>query len=386
MKSHLRQIIFPIFLVVLLPAFATFVLCNTFQEGVIHSVPFGIIDQDNSELSRTLSRNLAENDTFDVMFYGDTADELEEQITQNNVIAGMIIPKDFSKNVSAGNSPSVLLIYDGCQMSAIGISKVKLTEAMTTLKVGASVQILEGKLNLQPQEALLYAQPISNTFRYLGNPEKSLRNYVVPGAVASIAQMTMYMFMIEATRKDDKQKLHPLLYCLFGSILATISLLICILIMCAQFRMPMRGAWSTLAILTFFNMMGIGNLAAIVRLLLPEKMKILAVQASVVVMAMLLFSGYTFPAIGMPTLFQYFAAVLPFTYFAIPLRDVMLLGSSTITVIGNIRWLFCFAACTAVPVAILWFFHRQKQIQQQYHAEQAAEVQARSPQEVSAEC
>ena len=31
------------------------------------------------------------------MFYGDTADELGEQITQNNVIAGMIIPKDFEQ-------------------------------------------------------------------------------------------------------------------------------------------------------------------------------------------------------------------------------------------------------------------------------------------------
>lgn len=386
MKSHLRHIIFPILLIILLPAFAAMVLCNTFQDGVIHAVPFGIIDQDNSELSRTLSRNLAENDTFDVVFYGDTADELEEQITQNNILAGMIIPKDFSKDVSAGNSPSVLLIYDGCQMSAIGISKVKLAEAMTTLKVGASVQILEGKLNLQPQEALLYAQPINNTFRYLGNPEKSLRNYVVPGAVASIAQMTMYMFMIEAIRKDGKEKFHPLLYCLLGSILATISLLGCILIMYAHFHMPMRGSWTTIALLTFFNMLGIGNLAAIVRLFLPEQLKILAVQVSVVVMAMLLFSGYTFPAIGMPKLFQYFAAILPFTYFAIPLRDVMLLGSSTLMVIENIRWLFCFAACTAVPVAILWFFHRRKQIQQQYHTKQTAETEPFSQQEVSAEC
>lgn len=59
---------------------------------------------------------------------------------------------------------------------------------LTTLRVAASIQILEGRLDLQPQEALLYAQPLSNTFRYLGNPEKSLRNYVVPGAVANIVQ------------------------------------------------------------------------------------------------------------------------------------------------------------------------------------------------------
>lgn len=360
MKQLLRQLLFPVLLVVLVPIFATGVLCYTFQDGVIQAVPFGIIDEDNSALSRTLTQYLADNDVFDVQLYGDTAGELETELMQNRIVAGMIIPKDFSRDVTAGNSPSVLLVYDGCQMSVVGISKVKLAEVLATIRVAASIQILEGKLDLQPQEALLYAQPLSNTFRYLGNPEKSLRNYVVPGAIANIAQLTMYMFMLEAIRKDDDKAIHPLLYCLLGSALATAVLLCCIGLM-HSFGVPMEGDWSTLALLAFFNMVGIGNLAAIIRLLLPDKQKILAVQAAVVVMAMLLFSGYTFPALAMPPLFQAIAQAIPFTYFAIPLRDVMLLGSSTALVIGDIHWLFLFAAITAVPVIPLWLYHRQKQ-------------------------
>ena len=209
MKQFLRHLIFPVLLVVLIPIFATCVLCYTFQDGIIHSAPFGIIDEDNSALSRTLVQNLANNDTFDVVFYGDTAEELEAQIAQNHIVAGMVIPKDFSKDVAAGNSPSILLVYDGCQMSVVGISKVKLTEVLTTLRVAASIQILEGKLDLQPQEALLYAQPISNTFRYLGTPEKSLRNYVVPGAIANIVQLTMYMFLVRlSARRRTKRYIH----------------------------------------------------------------------------------------------------------------------------------------------------------------------------------
>lgn len=174
MKQRLRHLLFPLLLVVLVPVFATGILCYTFQDGVIHSVPFGVIDEDNSALSRTLVQTLAHNDIFDVVFYGDGAEELEAQLVQNQIVAGMIIPKDFSRDVTAGSSPSILLVYDGCQMSVVGISKVKLAEVLTTLRVAASIQILEGRLDLQPQEALLYAQPLSNTFRYLGNPEKSL--------------------------------------------------------------------------------------------------------------------------------------------------------------------------------------------------------------------
>lgn len=370
MKQFPRHLIFPVLLVLLVPIFATCVLCYTFQDGVIQEVPFGIVDQDNSALSRTLAMNLAENDTFDVVFYGDTADELEMQIEQNQIVAGMIIPKDFSKNVTAGMSPSILLVYDGCQMSVVGISKVKLTEVLTTLKVAASIQILEGKLDLQPEEALLYAQPISNTFRYLGNPEKSLRNYVVPGAIANIAQLTMYMFLVEAIRKNEKETVHPLISCLFGSLLTTAVLLCCIWIMHTGFGMPMHGMWSTVFLLTFFNMIGIGNLAAMIRLLLPEKMKVMAVQAAVLVMAMLLFSGYTFPAIGMPFLFQVIAKILPFTYFAIPLRDVMLLGSSTAMVRADLRWLILFAAVTTVLMLLCWLFYQKRQQKSALQAEQ----------------
>ena len=385
MKQFLRHLIFPVLLVVLVPIFATCVLCYTFQDGIIHSAPFGIIDEDNSALSRTLVQNLANNDTFDVVFYGNTAEELEAQIAQNHIVAGMIIPKDFSKDVTAGNSPSILLVYDGCQMSVVGISKVKLTEVLTTLRVAASIQILEGKLDLQPQEALLYAQPISNTFRYLGNPEKSLRNYVVPGAIANIVQLTMYMFLVEAIRKEEDEKVHPLLYCLLGSLLATAVLLCCVWLM-HSFGIPMQGAWSTIALLAFFNMFGIGNLAAILRLLLPDKLKVLAVQAAVVVMAMLLFSGYTFPALGMPPLFQAIARAIPFTYFAIPLRDVMLLGSSTALVIGDIHWLFLFAAFTAIPVIPLWLIYRQKQLGRKNPVKQLAEPTPQPEQEVPPVC
>ena len=363
MKQRLRPLLFPLLLVVLVPVFATGILCYTFQDGVIHSVPFGVIDEDNSALSRTLVQNLAHNDIFDVVFYGDGAEELEAQLVQNQIVAGMIIPKDFSQDVTAGSSPSILLVYDGCQMSVVGISKVKLAEVLTTLRVAASIQILEGRLDLQPQEALLYAQPLSNTFRYLGNPEKSLRNYVVPGAVANIVQLTMYMFLVEAIRKEEEKAVHPLLYCLLGSSLTTAVLLCCVRLM-QGFGMPMQGAWSTIALLSFFNMLGIGNVAAIIRLLLPEKQKVLA--------------------LGMPPFFQAVAEVIPFTHFALPLRDVLLLGSSTALVSGHLRWLFLFAAFTALPVILLWLFFRQKQLSRRETQKQPAEpIQQAEQEEVS---
>lgn len=176
--------------------------------------------------------------------------------------------------------------------------------------------------------------------------------------------------------------MHPLLYCLLGSSLTTAVLLCCVRLM-QGFGMPMQGAWSTIALLSFFNMLA-WQCGGHHPVLLPEKQKVLAVQAAVVVMAMLLFSGYTFPALGMPPFFQAVAEVIPFTHFALPLRDVLLLGSSTALVSGHLRWLFLFAAFTALPVILLWLFFRQKQLSRRETQKQPAEpIQQAEQEEVS---
>ncbi len=114
------------------------------------------------------------------------------------------------------------------------------------------------------------------------------------------------------------KKAHPLLYCLLGSLLATAVLLCCVWLM-HSFGIPSVGRVEYHCPVGLFSIcLASAIWRAILRLLLPDKLKVLAVQAAVVVMAMLLFSGYTFPALGMPPLFQAIARAIPFTYFAIP--------------------------------------------------------------------
>lgn len=350
-------------MMIALPVFAACLLCYTFGDGVIVAAPFGIVDQDNSSLSRMISKQIAEDQTFDVKYYGDSIQGLQEQIETNQIVAGVIIPKHFATDALAGKSPSVMIIYDGCQMSVVGISKAKLSEVLTTLKAAASVQILEGKLDLQPEEALLYVQPIRNTFRYLGNPEKSIGNYVLPGTIANIVQLTLYMFMIEAVRKENNETIHPLLYNLLGSAISAFVLVGSVWVMHYWFGMPMRGSWMAVLLLGFCNMFVVGNVATLVRLCVPGKT--LSVQLGVIVMATLLFSGYAFPALGMPPFFQAIAAILPFTYYAIPLRDVMLLGSGITNILPSIHYLLIAMFASSIPVVLIWLWYRHRCHRQQ---------------------
>jgi len=382
LKATIRHLLVPVLLMIVLPLFGTWVLCAAFGEGIILNTPFGIVDQDNSSSSRMLVRNIVENETFDVKFYSDTPSDLEDEIYNNRLIAGLIIPKNFGKDITAGNTPTVMLVYDGCQMSVVGLSKVKLTEVLMTIKAGASMQILEAKLNLTPDQALMYAQPISNTFRYIGNPEKSIANYVVPGTVATVAQLGIYIFMIEALRKEEGESVHPFLYLLPGVILSTIVFLACVWVMHHYFQRPMEGAWTTLLMLGLLNMIIIGNLASIMRLILPQKM--LAIQTGVLIMAMMLLSGYAFPAMAMPPLFEWFSKLLPFTYFGIPLRDVMMKGSTTAMVMPSIQVQLLMVVITSVAVLIVWTIYRLRLLRKQNTALKAT-VQTQS-EEVSSAC
>lgn len=377
MRATISHLIVPLLLMIGLPILGTWALCTAFGQGVIVNTPFGIIDQDNSSTSRMLARNIAENETFDVQFYSDNPYDLQDAIYHNRLIAGMIIPKNFGKDVAAGNSPTVMLVYDGCQMSVVGLSKVKLNEVLMTVKAGASMQILEAKLDLPPDQALMYAQPISNTFRYMGNQEKSIANYVVPGTVATVTQLGIYIFMLEALRKEEGEWVHPFLYLLPGAMISTAVLLCCVWIMHSCFQRPMEGSWTALVILGLLNMVIIGNVAAFLRLLLPKKM--LVIQLGVIIMAMLLWSGYAFPAMAMPPLFARFSKLLPFTYFGIPLRGVMLKGATTATVLPCVGVQLVMAAVTGAAVLAAWTLYRLRLAQKRAQA-------ASQPEEVPSVC
>ena len=75
----------------------------------IEHVSFAVLDEDNSALSRKITELVKTNNYVDVNYYPSSEDELEKAIKKGKVYGGLIIPKDFSKDVALKKTPDCLV-------------------------------------------------------------------------------------------------------------------------------------------------------------------------------------------------------------------------------------------------------------------------------------
>ncbi|MEA4987448.1 MAG: ABC transporter permease [Anaerovorax sp.] len=358
MMGEIKRLTIPISFLIILPIAMTLILGLEFRDQVITGVPFGIVDLDNSSLSRTLIENIKTNDTFNVIYEGNSKDDILNEIQKNKIVSGIIIPENFSKDVVNRNSPNLLVIYDGCQMSMAGAAKAKISEVLATIRIGASLQVMQARLNISQDEAMMYVQPIGSEVRFLGNPWKSSGYFFITGIIANMIQLAVYFLAVEAVEKENSKIPCPLNYSILSGMLAALVTVAAVFILDKMFGFPMEGSYGTIAILSLLNMIGVANLGGIFRFLFPEKGA--TIEVSMLIMATLLLSGYTYPVLAMPKLYQVISKYVPFTHAVVPIRDVILLGRSFSSVIPNILFLLMFVILGSLLLLLLWHKHEEQ--------------------------
>lgn len=339
-----KGLLIPLLFTLLLPPVCSLILGYEFSGQRVTHVPAAVIDHDNFALSRNLTDKISSNDAFDIKYFGQENDAVEKLIESGEVAAGVIIPKNFSSDMLSGQTPEILVIYDGTQMAMAGAVKTGISEVLGTIRSGYLLQVMQGKLNLTPAEAQNYMQPIAYTTRILGNPAKSTPTFFLQGILVNIAQVSVFLLGIEMF--DKKNKRFPAYFKkgIFCGLAGTLSAVGTLWIQINLFQSPFNGSAIPVLVLTLLNMTGIANIGILLSLLTKEKQ--LAVEFATLIMATLLLAGYTFPAVAMTDLFQKVSKFIPFTHYGLPLRDVTLLGTTLQQVLPDIYWLLKFVLCT----------------------------------------
>lgn len=329
------RLFIPILMLLILPSVSALWLGYTFQDHVVSHIPFVITDHDGSALSRSLVRSIAENSTFEVKFEEEQEAELEKRLRYGDAAAGIIIPAGFSQDLQKGNAPKVMILYDGTQMSSAGVVKAKVAEILGTVRAGYLSGVMQQGVKAAPQDIGMLIQPVSLETRCLGNPGKSTPLFILGGLLLNITQLAVYLLGVEiadSTRRiSGKEAVNG---SLFAGALGTVSTALVLGILVLLFHYPFRGSFLAAAVLTFVYLSGIGGVGIAVRLLMRNQT--MAVQMTTLIMAMLLLAGYTFPAMAMPSSFQHFSRVIPFTHYGSPMRDILLLGHGVAEVRGDL--------------------------------------------------
>src|SRR5262249_37553511 len=101
-------------------------------------------------------------------------------IDRNQILMGLVIPRDYSKNVGAGRQAPVQILIDGSDSNTAGIALGYVDSVVRnySLALRSSAQNFKGGGAAQP--------PVDARLRVWYNSSLESKNYVVPGLIAVI--------------------------------------------------------------------------------------------------------------------------------------------------------------------------------------------------------
>jgi ABC-2 type transport system permease protein len=347
-----------VFLTLGVPLLASVVLGYQFSPQKMIHVPTAVVDLDGTSLSRTLVHDLERTDAMTLTAFPGSEDELAELLQTGQVAVGFIIPRNFAEDLKNSRGPKVLTLYDGAQMGAVSNAKAGMTEVLATIRAGFVAQVMTGRLGMTEEAASTALQSLGYTIRILGNPSKSLAAFLLFGILMSVWQMTAAILGCEIAHQG-----RPSLGSLWtglglSSAVAAASFILCLIPPVLWFGLPFRGPGLELPLLAVPASAALITLGAFLRLAVGQRAITLSIIGLLPITMLL--SGITFPSAAMPVSFRDWSSALPYSHFALPLRDWSLLGGGAEVAAGHALWLLSFAVAAGGLATWLWNWRRQR--------------------------
>lgn len=174
-----------------------------FGTHVLKHVPIGIVDMDNSNFSRELSRDIDASELVDVVDYPVDKEQAQEEYYKDQIRGYIIIPKDFQKDLLQGKNSNIGAFVDSAYIIIYKQIMTGITESTLTYSAKISIgrMVMAG---LNKNVAFRVKQPFDYIQMPLFNPAGSYQNYIFPLILLLVLQQTMLIGvgMLAGTRKE----------------------------------------------------------------------------------------------------------------------------------------------------------------------------------------
>lgn len=302
---------------------------------VVINVPLVIYDEDQTQLSHSLVQAFADSERFLIIGQPSTEEEMLHLLYEQTAYAGIHIPQDFSKNVTAGRSSPVLLIASGINLVITNTITTATQEILLTFNQEVSTKLGE-RVGLLPILAHNKTAPVQIALRVLNNPTLSYLNFFVIGLAMAAFQQGIFLSVgasitSEYRNLSELAATHPL-QVMIGKllpyfVLCTVAFFLTLLIAIKVFDIPCKGDLSSLLGLAMaFTLTAIG-LSSLIASFCTSEITFTKLSLTYSIPAFTV-SGYVWPLASMDGVSQILAYTFPLFYFSDAVREIMLAGYS----------------------------------------------------------
>jgi ABC-2 type transport system permease protein len=319
----------------------------------VNGLALGVLDADDSPQSRRLVADLAAQGTFDPIHYS-TREALDDAIVAGAISAAVVIPPDFSRRWSPGESepPQVQVIYDGAEAVLAGNAEGYLRSLLAATAADLATGV--------GAPALPAPGGVATTTRAVFNPRLDGTPFMVSGTFGFVLSfLTVVLTAVSIVNERitgtfEQLQVTPAtsLEILLGKILpmgGVFVLDVILMVLVAGFGL---GVWPVGSIVFFVLVSAfyvLVSLALGVIISATSTTAAEAVQKCVMLSIPLVqLSGFVFPVRSLPTAVAWIAEVFPATHYIRVTRAIYLRGEGPLMLLPELGLLLLFGALLMV--------------------------------------
>lgn len=300
-----------------------------FDQGMPRSMPIGVVDMDQSYVSRTFIRNIDAVPQANIVKQYVDYNEARDAMQRGDIYAFFMIDRNFERELMSSQQPEFQFYVNQAYLVAGSLTFKELTfiSNMGSAFVQKKMMELRGQ-EVEESEILAIVQPISNDNHMIANPYANYGVYLLNMLLPGIMQMLILLMTVFAIGDELKQKTAPNLVrtannSMFAALLGKLlpyTLLFSVLgiggnlILYKYMHFPMNGSLVWFSLATVLFVIAYQSIGVLFIGLIPSLREAISLTAVYSVLG-ISFTGFTFPIEAMPRGVQVFQHLFPIRHY-----------------------------------------------------------------------
>jgi ABC-2 type transport system permease protein len=309
------------------PLLSFVILLLIFSEGVPRDIPVGVVDFDQSVLSRKIAAWVNAAPETEIITKTPNQDEAYRLMASGELDAIIIIPEGTEKAIMKGGSQQIHVFVNNTNILKGGYLQKGIYKSIATLSGGMKLQ-LSMKSGLPSHVVMSKVQPVKLQQHILFNPFGNYSYFLLSALLPLmlvIFTLLSNVFAIGLEVKDGTG--YEWLETAQGSItvsiagkffpytiLFIINAIVMNLILFVKMGTPLQGSYSFI-VLGELGLIFTYQMIAVLLVSVTANLRLSLSLASAYAMMALTFSGLTFPQFAMPDVAQGVSYLFPFTHW-----------------------------------------------------------------------
>lgn len=370
MRSLLQIVRRPLYWVgfFLLPLFIFLFLASLMEEGLPERVPAAIVDRDDSQLSRSITQNLAGMQMVDLTESLESYTQARHAMQEGSIFGFFLIPENFQADLLAGRKPVITFYTNMTYYVPASLLFKTFKTTATYAKAGVALKVIDAVGADQEVNTASLLMPVNFATHPIGNPWLDYAIYLCNSFIPCALQLMIFLVTCFSLGQEIKYgSSRRLLQMADGSIVkalfakllpqTVIWIVIAIFMEAWLFKWnhyPMHGSWLWITLSEIMFVLAAQGMAVFFFGLLPNLRLAASVSALIGILSFSL-AAISFPMESMYPGVAVFTYIIPARYNFLIYVDQALNG---IPVYYSRFWFVAYICFMVLPFTMLWNIKR----------------------------